>query len=321
MSDLAALNTYFNLMTMNGGAYVFNTVTKMQLLKPLLVQEKVTANSVATERGIKEETIVLLYDVLCSLDLLVKEGDHYSLGSVFKMLRGNYENLSSDYWEHLPHYIIEGVPYKKMDQVEESEEVYQNEVKSLGLMMDPSAHLLAKSVSGPCHHILDLGAGSGVWSSHFLQQNLESRVTCVDWPKVLKVAEERAKIFDISSRVSSIEGNYHEVEYGKNYDLAILGNVVHLETDDNLKLLFSKAYESLVDGGRILIVDCYGEDSRGELARSLYKLGLSLRTVEGRVPTVESLKALLSEAQFKTVEYIPLNVTPFTMGAYLATKS
>ena len=315
------LDTYFKLMTMNGGAYVFNTVSKLQLLNPFLKGNSLSSEEIASEKGLNPNTLTLLYDVLCSLNLLEKNNNKYKFAPVFMMLKDNYQSLSSQYWEHLPKFIMEDIPFRRMDQIEESEEIYQNEVRSLGYMMEPSALNLVKEIGSHYKNIIDIGAGSGIWSNFFLRENEQSKATLVDWPAVLNVAKERAQNTKVDNRVEYIEGNYHQVEFGAGYDLAILGNVAHLENDENLDAIIKKIYHSLNEEGSILIVDCFGEHKDGEVARSLYKLGLSLRTVDGRVPEKSWMIDNLKNNLFKSHKFISLDVHPFTMGAILASKS
>lgn len=315
------LDTYFKLMTMNGGAYVFNTVSKLQLLNPFFKGDSLSSEEIASDKGLNPNTLTLLYDVLCSLNLLEKNNGKYKLAPVFMMLNDNYQSLSSQYWEHLPKFIMEDIPFRRMDQVEESEEVYRNEVRSLGYMMEPSALNLVKEIGSQYKNIIDIGAGSGVWCNFFLKENKNSNATLVDWPAVLNVAKERARNTNLEKRVEYIEGNYHQVDFGSGYDLAILGNVAHLENDENLDSLIKKSYNSLKEDGSILIVDCFGENKEGEVARSLYKLGLSLRTVDGRVPEKSWMIENLKNNQFKSQKFISLDVHPFTMGAILASKN
>jgi ubiquinone/menaquinone biosynthesis C-methylase UbiE len=307
-------------MTMNGGAYVFNTVSKLKLLAPFFVEDTVSTEKIASEKGLNSKTLEEIYDVLCALDLLVKEEQGYKLAPVFMMMKDNYQTLSSQYWEHLPTFILENIPFRKMDDVNESEEIYQNEVRSLGHMMEPSAQYLTKLFPQKYKSIIDIGAGSGIWSSYFLAKDNEAKGYMVDWPGVLKVAKERIAKNNLEERVSLIEGNYHLVDFSKNNDLAILGNVAHLESDDDLKTLINKTRDCLNDEGTILIVDCFGNKKEGELARSLYKLGLSLRTVNGRVPKIKDLTKMLVESDFKDVKHHSIDVIPHTMGVLSAKK-
>lgn len=322
MEDLKSLDTYFKLMTMNGSAYVFNIAHKMNFFKVLAENDKIDASEVATKLSYHKKPTELILETLESLNVIHSENGKYSLSPVARMLTGNYENLSSDYWEHLPTYLMEGVPYKKMDSAEDSEKEYQTQVKSLEWMMKPSAASLATIIQCPKNiNILDVGAGSGVWSFAFLNKDDSSTATLADWPAVLEVAKASAKKQTIDQRVSYIEGNYHETIFPEDhFDLCTLGNVTHLETEDGCQALFSKIAKALKSGGKIIILDTFSEDDRGEVAKSLYKLGLAIRTVSGVVYPKEKLTEWLKTCGFDNFSFHNLDVTPYTVGALVAEK-
>ena len=316
------LEDYFKLMTVNGSAYVFNIAHKMQLLKPFKVKDSYTAAELAVELNFNEKPVELILDTLCSLNIIDKNDSSYSLAPVTKMMTGSYENLSSDYWEHLPTFLTQGTPYKKMDALSDSEKEYQTQVKSLEWMMGPCASLAAKEIStNEGEKILDIGAGSGVWSYAFANKDQSIKATLADWPAVLKVAKQSAKDKKLESRVNYIEGNFHETEFGtEEYDMAILGNVTHIETPQGCADLFKKSHQALKNNGRLLIFDCFGKESAGETARCLYKLGLAIRTQSGEVHMPDTLEKWLKECGFGKFEFKSLDVTPHTMGVLIATK-
>jgi ubiquinone/menaquinone biosynthesis C-methylase UbiE len=261
-------------------------------------------------------------NALCSFGVLQSKGQTYELAPVAKLLTGSYENLSSDYWEHLPVYLQEGTPYKKMDSVTDSENEYQSQVKALEWMMTPCAEYCCKLIPAKENaSILDLGAGSGVWSYSYLKSNPSTNCTLVDWPAVLKVAKDSAAAADLGTRVNYIEGNYHEAQIPTDsFDMAILGNVTHIETPEGNNDLFTKISSALKEKGKLLIFDCYSDNPEGAIARSLYELGLGLRTQSGKVYSVETLQGWLTEHGFSDFDFHPLEVTPYTMGVLVATK-
>lgn len=320
--DSLPLETYFKLMTMNGGAYVFNIAQKMNLLSPFKESEFLSAKEISTSLGLESRGVYLVLETLISIGILERKEELYNLAPVTKLLTGSYENLSSDYWEHLPIFLKSGAPYKKMDQVSDSEKEYQSQVKALEWMMKPCARQACELITlKPNSKVLDIGAGSGVWSLSFLEKYSTSLATLVDWPAVLEVAKDSAQKASLNTRVNFIEGNYHEVSFGEElHDLAILGNVTHIETPEGNKKLFQKISSSLKPGAKLAIFDCYSENKEGQLARSLYELGLAIRTKQGQVYSVELLKSWLIELGYDTFEFNSLEVIPYTMGVLLATK-
>ena len=104
------------------------------------------------------------------------------------------------------------------------------------------------------------------------------------------------------------------------HDLAIVANVTHLETPDGNAALFRKLHGTLAAAGEIVIIDVMPGQEKGDLARSLYALGLALRTERGRVHSCDELCDLLLEAGFVAPQVHPLPVCPHSMGMIIAGK-
>jgi ubiquinone/menaquinone biosynthesis C-methylase UbiE len=192
-------------------------------------------------------------------------------------------------------------------------------------MMLPSAMAAARMLGIGAElknlSMLDVGAGSGVWSQTFSLHDPQARITAIDWPGVLEVARHYADRIGLGDRFQILPGNYHLVELETaGYDMAIAANVAHLETREGILRLFHRLHTALKPGGHVLVVDVFHDQPDGELNASLYELGLALRTEHGQVFDHESLSAWLREAGFSAPWYRPIPVMPFTMGFILAQR-
>ena len=323
-TQLEALNTYFNLMSMNGGARVFRMARQNGLLDAVGSGAR-TSQTVAEICGLKEKPVKLLLDTLCSLQIMQCQEGSYTLTPVMQFLSGNYQNLSDEYWDYLPQLLKTGVPLAKMDDAQQSEEQYKKQVTALAWMMKPAAEV-ASGMLGIGNtrkdlEILDVGAGSAVWSLTCAQKDPDTKVTAADWPGVLKIAEISAASLGLQDRFNGMPGNYHEVELPNDaYDLAIVGNVTHIETPEGNQALFRKLYKALKAGGEIAIFDVMPGQEQGNLARALYALGLALRTEKGRVYPIEELQEFLQKTGFVEPQFSPIQIFPYTMGMILAKK-
>ena len=192
-------------------------------------------------------------------------------------------------------------------------------------MMKPAAEcaamMLGMGESRKGVSILDVGAGSAVWSLTFAAKDSESTVTALDWPAVLKIAAATAEGMGLQDRFTALPGNYHEVELAEAaYDLAIVANVTHIETPEGNEDLFRRLRPALKDGGEIVIFDVMAGQEQGDLSRALYALGLALRTEQGQVYTFEELQGFLETAGFTGAAFAAIPVPPFTMGMITAKK-
>ena len=314
---------YFELMGHNGAAHVYREAGRAGILRELMSGNK-TLEELAQRCGTAVRPTQLILDALCSLSVVTSANDRgYALSSLGQMLLGgSYRNLGDEYWCHLPTFLATNEPLVEMDNVAHSEAHYQAQAAILGWMLTPAAERAAALLSDSLPRgaaILDVGAGSAVWSLKLANDITDGLVTAADWPAVLEVAVETAQRLGLADRLSLLAGNYHEVEFpSAAFDLVILANITHLETPDGNRRLIAKARAALKPRGRLAVIDVFPGQSQGDLHRTLYALGLALRTKQGRVYFPEELTVLLRECGFNAIRLLPLEVPPFIMGMLLA---
>jgi 2-polyprenyl-3-methyl-5-hydroxy-6-metoxy-1,4-benzoquinol methylase len=321
---LAALQTYFDLMNMNGAARIYRTARELGIFDAI-GSEAATAADVAETCGLQVEPVRLVLDGLCSIGTLVCADGHYLPALVTQFLAGNYKNLSDEYWDHLPRFLQTGVPLAEMDSVEQSADQYEKQVSALAWMMTPAAEAMAQMLgmgqSRSSLNILDVGAGSAIWSLTCAKHDPTTAVTAADWPVIVEIAAGFARQMGLEDRFTTIPGNYHESDLGENtYDLAIVANVTHIETPDGNRNLLRKLHKALKAGGEIVIVDVMPVQPEGRVSAALYALGLGLRTAEGQVHSAEALQQYLEDAGFGDCTLHPIPVAPHTMGMIVAQK-
>ncbi len=321
---LAALKTYFGLMTMNGGARIYRTAQDLGIFGAVGL-DGATPQEVAGKCSLQERGVGLLLDGLCAIGALQHVGEAYVLTPVLQFLSGNYQNLSDEYWDYLPELLKTGVPMAKMDSAEQSEEQYKSQVTALAWMMKPAAEtaalMLGIGKSRTALSILDVGAGSAVWSLTFAEKDKDTSVTALDWPGVLKIATMSAQNMGLEKQFTALPGNYHEVDLPEEtYDFVIVANVTHIETPEGNRALFRKLRTSLKNGGELAIFDVMPGQEEGDLPRALYALGLALRTEQGQVYTCDELQGFLKDTGFSEATFNSIKAPPYSMGMIFARK-
>ena len=321
---IAALQTYFSLMSMNGASRIFRTAQEMGIFAAL-GEGQVTPGDVAARCGLQEKPVRLLLDGLCSIGTVANDDGRYSLTLVMQFLAGDYQNLGDEYWDYLPRYLETGVPLAEMDSVEQSADQYEKQVTALAWMMNPAAEAMAQMLgmgtSRKRLRILDVGAGSGIWSLTCAKHDADTTVTVSDWPVIVEIASGFAQQMGLAERFSTIPGNYHESNLADGvYDLAIVANVTHIETPDGNRDLFAKIHKALKPGGEIAVVDVMPLQQEGRVSAALYALGLGLRTLEAQVHSAEALQGYLAETGYAPSAVQAIPVPPHTMALILASK-
>lgn len=123
------------------------------------------------------------------------------------------------------------------------------------------AATLAPEGSGPLH-IVDIAAGHGLYGIAVARRHSQSRVTAVDWPSVLTVAQQNADAAGLTGRFRTAPGNALTVEWGGDYDLALLTNILHHFDLATCEQLLARVYASLNPGGRVAILEFIPEPDR-----------------------------------------------------------
>ncbi|WP_025679767.1 class I SAM-dependent methyltransferase [Paenibacillus massiliensis] len=102
-------------------------------------------------------------------------------------------------------------------------------------------------------NILDLGAGTGLFSSMALQKYPNSQITLVDLSeKMLEGARERFHQLD---NIHYVVGDYSNLTFSQSYDIVISSLSIHHLTHTAKRQLFSTVYQLLNDGGIFVNAD------------------------------------------------------------------
>jgi ubiquinone/menaquinone biosynthesis C-methylase UbiE len=225
-------------------------------------------------------------------------------------------------WSQVPTFVLSGERYAHMDGPPDAREaVYSSVVSKLALVFAHGVRQLAVALPGYPAHILDVGAGSGIWSLAMAQRHAEMRVTALDFPTVLQAFRIRAEHMGLSDRIGLLPGNFHCVAIPEDrFDRIVLANVLHLEPPEQAAALIRRVASVLLPGGDLVIVDMLGDGTPvGERAQAIYALHLALRTREGKVHPLSDLQAWVERAGLLPDEFIALG-TPQGMGALVAHK-
>ncbi|MEZ6069926.1 MAG: class I SAM-dependent methyltransferase [Pirellulales bacterium] len=261
--------------------------------------------------------------VLSKADAPSEEGeDAYQLTTLSQiLLNSEYRELGNQYWRFLPTYLKTGQPFKRMDDLSESEAHYQVQAGMLGWMLMAAAAEAAQrlDIGGSRRglKILDVGAGSAIWSLSMAQRDADVRVTANDWPAVLDVARQTANSLGVAGQLDVLNGDFHLVDFPAGaFDLVIVANVVHLQTADRNRALFRRLRPAMKAGGEMMVVDALADAGDDRISTALYHLGLSLRTEHGRVYSSRDIREMLGD-EFEPPQLIRLKSPPRVGGILL----
>jgi len=280
----------------------------------------------AEELGLDPIATEQVLEVLTSLGIADCQQGRYVASAALKDLDaispGGVDGLGA-MWSQVPAFLLRGERFAHMDGPPDAREaVYSGVVSKLALVYAQGARQLAVALPGRPAYILDVGAGSGIWSLAMAQRHPETRVTALDFPNVLQAFRIQAEHMGLSARLGLLPGNFHVIEIPEDrFDRIILANVLHLEPPEQAVALIRRLTTALLPGGDLVIVDMLGDGApAGERARAIYGLHLALRTRQGKVHPLSDLRAWVEQASLVLEDVIELG-TPRGMGALVAHKS
>jgi len=121
---------------------------------------------------------------------------------------------------------------------------------------------LTGMASGRDCKILDIAAGHGMYGITLARNNPNARVTALDWPNVLPVAEENARAQGVAERYTVISGSAFAVELGAGYDYVLLTNFLHHFNPETCEKLMKRVHAALKPGGKAITLDFVPNEDR-----------------------------------------------------------
>ena len=194
--------------------------------------------------------------------------------------------------------------------------------RAMAPMMMPAAHAIADLVAGPSTgpvRVLDVAAGHGMFGITVAQRNPRAEITAVDWAPVLTVAQENARHAAVHERHRTLPGDAFKVDFGVDYDVALVTNFLHHFDQATCTKLLQKIHAALKPGGRLAILEFVPNPDRvSPPVPAGFSLTMLAGTPHGDAYTFAELRQQLEDAGFTNVSRHALP-TPETL--LLAEKS
>lgn len=206
-------------------------------------------------------------------------------------------------WLKLNQVVATGHPAMSVNQETAGGEFFKEFVNDLFPMNYPIARQLAEHLNlgaaGKPVSVLDLAAGSGVWSVALAQTGANVHVTVVDWPEVVPVTRKTVARHGLAERYSYVEGDLLGADFGSGYHIATLGHILHSEGIARSKKLLEKTFHALAPGGTIAIAEfLVNADRTGPAGGLIFAVNMLVNTDEGDTYSFEEISEWLREAGF-----------------------
>jgi ubiquinone/menaquinone biosynthesis C-methylase UbiE len=109
--------------------------------------------------------------------------------------------------------------------------------------------------------LLDVGGGVGTFSILLAQKNPDLRAVVLDLPEVRELAEQTIASYGLSDRIAFQAGDYNAPSLGDGYDMVLLSNILHDNTEESCRQLLAKSHRALVEGGLVAVHEFFLEDN------------------------------------------------------------
>jgi len=294
-----------------------------------------TSEQVAQHTGASPRALRILMNALVGLDLLKKKRQgRYSLtpeSAAFLLSKkpgthaGFFGTIAPQLisrWLRLSDIIREDRPVVAVNQETEGTEFFSQLVENIIPMSYPPAQKLADHLKVAKAkneiRVLDIAAGSGIWGIALAQKSPRLRVTAVDWGGMIPTTKRITQNFGVGDRFDYVEGDILEANFGGDYDVSILGQILHSEGEDRSRQLLKKTCGALKAGGTIAIAEWLVNNKRTKPLPSLmFAVQMLVNTEKGDTFSFNEIKNWLEDAGFKEVRKLQ---APGPSPLILATK-
>lgn len=277
-----------------------------------------TVSEVARATNASERGTRMLLDALRGFELLAKHKDAYALSPLAAkfLVRDSPDYVGAmleddshwEGWSRLLEAVRTGKPVHAVFDPAEAERFFSVLTRSLHVQNRLPSQRLAKTLGAGTKQqglrALDVGCGSGVWGIAIAEADPQARVTAQDLPKVLEQTRKYLERHNVAGRYDFLPGDLHKVAFpAGEYDVALLGHIVHGESAAVARELFKRLHQALKPGGRLAIIDMIPNDERsGPAFPLIFALNMLVHTDAGDTYTFNEYRDWLREAGFSSVE-------------------
>jgi SAM-dependent methyltransferase len=271
----------------------------------------------ADRRGLR-----ILLNGLAGLELIAKTGaDSYGLtpeADAFLVsgrpafLGGFFRHTSTQLmpkWLRLTDVVRDGRPPEEVNLETDGAAFFEQFVEDIFPLSRPAALGFADreglaAAGGPIS-VLDVGAGSGVWSVTLAEKSQRVRATAVDWPGVLKVTRRVAERHGVADRFTFSPGDFSTADFGTGHQYATIGHILHSEGPTRGPALLKKVFDALAPGGKVVITEWLVDEARtGPLPSLIFAVNMLVNTTEGDTYSFPEIARWLADAGFVDAKLI-----------------
>lgn len=307
--NLAPLPGAYALYGMTSGR-VLGTAQRLGIFTRLL-DGSATAGRLAEELGLQVAGTRLVCENLAGLGMLDQDGHAFALARAARKWLdptsdtyiGTWLEHSASYWEwygDLERIVREGGSFEIHREPAEDAEYWRVYITGQFEIARLSAQEVAKAIrlgESPTA-LLDVAGGHGWFSAELCKRHETLKATVIDLPGSARVGREIIAKAGMSDSVVHREGDMFEADLAGPYDGALVFDLIHHLSGDQVRALFRRVRGVLKPGATLAILDMFRSDARRQRA-SAAALGLLFYLTSGAdLHSPDELAEYMTEAGF-----------------------
>ncbi len=278
------------------GHRVITVAGRLGILR-LLAERSLTTDNVARELNLDPLATGKMVRALAALGLMTVSDDTYrvcdELAPYFRPGEADltpfieHSHSLYDRWGENLEAWTRGKPWKTKQRDPNGVKQFGEAMKAIGV--DVAKRVVTALKLTRAKRFLDVGGGLGHFSQAFLEAQENLTATVIDTPEVAALGREKFVGSDLESRIEFKGGHYLNIDWGENYDLTLLGNVLHQEKSQNALEMVRRGARSLKPGGLLAVVDfAIDDEQRRNLIGTLFAINMRSFGDTYTEPTIRS---------------------------------
>jgi hypothetical protein len=258
-----------------------------------LLKGPATAGRVAEELQLQVAGTRLLCENLAGLEILEQDGHTFSLPKRSRKWLdpasdsyiGTWLEHSTTYWEwygDLERIVRDGGSFEIHREAAEDEQYWRLYITGQYELARLAAGEVAKAIdlgSAPTA-LLDVAGAHGWFSAELCKRHDTLHATVLDLPGSARVGREIIAAAGMSDRVEHRDGDMFESDLGGPYDGALLFDIIHHLSAEQIVTLLRRVREAMKPGATVAVLDMFRSDAKRQRA-SAAALGLFFHLTSG----------------------------------------
>jgi hypothetical protein len=294
-----------------------------------LSNEPQSAEALALQCQLEPRALGILMNALVAMGFLSKRNGYYRNTDIAEryLIKGSPDYMgqflkqSSLRWNRFGNLAEALKPGYAPDQLFHSLEEERDFTHSFIWGLDNIGHNAAAAIAqsldlSGVRRMLDIGGGAAAYSIAFSKRNPKLTSVLVDLPLAQEVARDNIQRHGLSDRIIPMEGSYWELDFGADYDLAWMSNIIHgLGETENARLI-AKSADALLPEGRLIVHDMFLFDDSCTFPyqAALFPVQMLAHHGNGRCYAAKEVQEWMTHAGLKNMHRIQMDSGPDLMA-------